>query len=515
MYTETKNVVFYNGAEYEFQFAFNENSSIFSADDAKVTFTLENSAEKDLLNASVEEVSIPFGTYTSPVWDIGDVSASESELAIFKLVITSDTVKYAKVIVTAETTSNEKILKNNIGEFIFEPIDRTSIEHVVEETVDESVSEVPSSAFADSTAPTTAEVQTWAEANLTDFQLKNGTHLTYNSNPYTEDITWEDISITLDVSGESTIGSFYFNKTSVDITSVNDVTSSANFDETGFKAAIDAEFANEGIIGTVVITDNIDSSSEVVISITNQTGIWYVRTYTGTKYYYPSTLTKTTVTGRKTPDHIWVINNSGGTNTVTKIYQANQQYNNNNLYSSQRIFVNTITGSDENGEIGDPDRPFKTLEYVTGRLLTNEYSSIVCHINEGLEPFYIQYINLQFSTLKLYCDARTRNMTPASAIFIREHSTSGSGRIVVEGRIHTRENSPGIEGIENCGYRQLVLKDLTIYQESSLGSSPILGASSGPIEVVCMNVKTNQTTDINANIVEVGESIFRSPDIVL
>lgn len=495
-----KGQIFKVGNEFTFNVPTKINGTAGATqNDVNVDILVKTNDIADNGKVNISEVSLETGTYTDPTWNLGTVTVGDENLGEFKFTVVGSDVTSVEISATIRTDKNNS---NNVITYRWEGTSGDSSH----ELADEDVFEVPTSAFALDYLPTDAELLTWIDSNLDEYEQRNGTHLVYNSNPYAETITWEDISITLDVSAASTIGSLSINEVTVDISSANDVTSSANFDEAAFKALIEAEITSQGLSGGVVVTDDIDASDEVVITISPQAGIWSIIVLVGSTAYYPQTITKTSITGRRNPDHMWVLNNDAGSIKVSKIYQAHKEITVPNLGVGNTFWVDPTYGSNETGEIGDPDRPFKTLNYVTSRL-ANNFSRIFYknHRNTDSTPTIIGFVNLQ--GMKLIID---NVVNGASALLFLDHGNDADTRIVVTGEV-IKSSGSFISGVEHMLDGELVFKDLVVEVN---GAVDIATAASGPVEVLCLNVKTNSQTQ-DANITETGEAIFRSIDILL
>lgn len=488
--------VFKVGKEFTFRIPTRINGKIGSTqDNVEVNFVVKTNNVADNGKITISDVSLDIGTYADLKWSMGTVTVGQGYIGNYIFTVVDTDVTSVEIEATIKT---DKKIENNVVTYRWEGIDHDSII----ELIGEDVVEVPSSAFAINSAPTDEEVEAWADANLTDYQKINGTHLVYNSDPYAETIVWNDINITVDTSTGTTIGGFLINDEPMALSGIQDVTSSAAFDEAAFKTAIEAHLTTLGITAGVLVTDNIDASDEVVIAITPQSGIWSIVVSAGNNNYFPETVTKTSISGRKTPNHIWVANNDEGSMAITKIYQAPTTENNNGV--GNVFYIDQVSGNNTTGEIGDPGRPFKSLEYVVGRL-ANAGSVIYMRRHTNEPGISVYGLNLQ--GIKLHIDYNLY-FSNGTALNFSAHGSDSDTKIIVSGLVYNSSLGSSFV-VSEAVDKELVLKDMVAI--SAFGITDFI-TSTVAREVQCINVKTNVNT-LDANVVEVGEAVFRSPDL--
>lgn len=349
-------IVFKDGADYSLSVHITEQNNQL-AKNTTVTFSILDRDDDPIVgDITITSSSIPVGTtFASNVWTIGDIQ-NETKQGSFIITINSDTIDYAKIIATAATTSNETVLENNIGTYIYNGI---SFENLYK-GLEEKTFVVPTSAFADNDNPTEAELITWVDANLSDADKLNGTILTYNPLNFVEGEVFQNFAVNFPTNGAANeFGSITINgSTFYSNPPGYDITDSASFDEVSAEAWIQAVIdAESGIAGTVTLTDEIDLNDRIIVSISNQTGI---SSFTANDYLAGNTYSPTSDEsymgnngGRKTDLYVWVLNSFGSGYKITEQKKAE---------TIDQIAYVSGGGNDVSAEIGDTHKTFATID---------------------------------------------------------------------------------------------------------------------------------------------------------
>lgn len=275
MATNTAQVFVYeNGSDHEFTFSVVEKKDVLAKNVAVAIKAYTRDLDEDgnrieETNITISAVSLPVGSYSNGVWTLGNIQ-NVTHNGLFKFTINNDLVTNFYIETVVNTDSVEVSTSNNRKEVEYVGLRQDSFD----KGLHEDLVEVPSSAFADTNKPTDAELRTWIDANLADYQKNNGTRIVYNPDPLVWNEVWDNILIDVYASFLSTTGRI--NNISINGTFYYPPTTNYDagdlgvFDEAAFKTFVENSMATEGVTGTVSV---VEDGSGASLTITNQTGI--------------------------------------------------------------------------------------------------------------------------------------------------------------------------------------------------------------------------------------------------
>lgn len=478
---------------YTFEFTVNEKKNIL-AENTKVRFVTTP-------GIIIEENLISVGTYTSPEWVIGNMQ-NESFGGRFNAIITDDSISTFTITAIVSTTTNESIIQNNIGKWTWNGIPNNQLDSLRRE----KIFNIPLDDLGGTQNPTEQDVIDWANTNLEQTDLKNGTVITYNSDPFTMSVAYINGTINIDAgSTNQKITEIYIN--GVKFTQEFLIDSSANFNESTFKTFLESSCDSLGFTATFLITDNIDEvSSEIQIASTINTGIYnlVIRSIHDTEYDYsfptdPFYIATTPSGKYKSPNFIWTLNeNFSGYEPI--LFHKSKD---NGLIS----YVSS-SGNDLTAEIGNPDKPYKTINRAI--LETDNLGRIIVDVHNNFREFYGFDINFGFSN-KIIMNCSIYGIADGLQLQGYKAYTMSALReykqIIITGFIAVENTPILLEGFNLFSGKGVFIKDLALVSyndipEISLGLQPTVK------KILVQNVTSNYL-GVNTQITEQGQAILR------
>jgi len=376
----------------------------------------------------------------------------------------------------------------------------------IELSNNEQVYEVPSSAFADTSRPTLAELNTWATnvANVPLISQDNGTVLVYNRLSFVENIVYSDINVSLTSLGPAEANTKIFR---VVINGTNydqdfPATSDAAFDEVAFKNFIDASMATEGVTGTVVVTEDIDGSTQVDVDITVNVGIDSFGIVSKSDITDPlessydlANGAYTNNGGRKSFEYIWVMNDDGGMISITEVFKAQND--------GKVLYVRT-GGFDAVAELGDPNRPYKTLKRALREATSSDLIKVYL---QGDENLIVNFEDFAGRKVKVIGESEDDS---AIVVLNTNNNVDSATLLTITGDFRTTNATTPIE-LDSSFTDQVFIRDAILIND---GSVPAV-SSDATTNILVQNVVTNVIiANEDSDVVQEGQSFIMDTDYI-
>jgi hypothetical protein len=502
-----KNIDLYsNGDTFVITFGQNgdikfNNTEIDNALNSTITIALPSGLSFDTGMSTVVEGTFDEGT---GIWNVGTVFGGGEHYpqASFQFVVDDSCEGPFDVNFTAAFDGCDCDEENNVICVKVDGISCCTINQCSETANSENIYAIPTSAFADTSRPTLAEVTTWATDtnNVPTESQDNGTTLTYTPLAFSETATYGDINVELVNLGPAEANTRIFRVTinGTDYDQDFIATSDAVFDAVAFKAFIDASLVTEGATGTVVVTEDIDGSTRVDVDITSNVGIESFGILSKSDATDPlesnydlANGTFSNNGGRKSPSYIWTMNNDGGSISITEIFKAQDD--------GDVLYVRA-DGDDTVAEIGDPHKPYQTLRKALREAGSGDVVKFFIDEGENTVVDFEDFSGKQVHFIGQSSDAAVL------LTFNPQNTVDASSLITITGEFRSSAAVALIE-LDSSLSDYIFIKNATLIND---GTVHAVGTSGVATNILIQNVVTNVPIgNVDVDITEQGQAIIR------